>query len=166
MIRSLLSRLRRNPVIVGVSALAVVLAATLALRGTVADHGTSVVLAAEPAYGTPLDDTGMQHWQIEAPEPVPEPEPEVVTPVVQPTPNVDWNALAVGVSDVRMSQNVSLSVHADVDGALSSAQRQALISQAEAEAAGAGAGRLPGFVGAVVARGTPGGGGDCAPTAW
>ena len=166
MIRSLFDRLRRNPVIVGAATLVVVLAAVLALRGTASDSGTPVVLAAETfSAPTPLDDTGYQEWEIEIPEPVAEPVPP--TPAVEPPkPDVDWNALAIGVSDVQFGQNVGLSVHADVDGVMSSAQRQALIKQAESEASRAGAGRLPGFVGAVVAQGTPNGGGDCAPTNW
>lgn len=162
--RSLIHRLRTHVLIWTGIAVMAALAVVALLNPSTSRIESTQALAAEPAeIPDATRDTELQQWAIEAPETMPEPQR---APEEPPAPEVDWNALAVGVASVSVSQDVSLSLPADVYGTLSSEQTRTLIAAGDAEAAGAGRGRLPGFVGAVVARGTPSGGGDCTPTSW
>lgn len=168
MIRHLTDWLRDHRGLLGIAALAVALSAIIALQGMRADDEPIFAHAAEPfASPAPLSDTDHQVWEIEIPEQGPEPDPQEGRQAPEPTPtsNVNWNELAMGAADVRVSHDPTPGFHADVAGRLSGDQAAALISAAELEEAQAGAGRLPSYVGAVIAAGTPrsggGGGGIC-----
>jgi hypothetical protein len=158
MSRSLEAFLRRRHVIPALSVVTVTLAgvAVLAVSQRPRAHAMSDVAVLE-SPASPLRDTGVQRWKIEAPPETPAPVPvrdRTPAPAPAPAPEVNWGALALGAAESGLAGAAGDAEHAGIREALSPERARALVAQAEAEAA-VSRGSLPVFVGVVVARGTP-----------